>query len=63
MNPIDQKWIDALKAYWGGGIVPYWNIENGSVDAARTIDWMMRARGEKKIGPNGESLDWPAGAP
>jgi hypothetical protein len=56
---VDEKWIQALKPYWGGGIVPVWKLEDGSIDAQKTIDWMMRARGEKKIGPNGEELEWP----
>lgn len=56
MNPIDHKWIAALKPYWGGGTVPFWAQKDGSVDAAKTIDWMMEARGQHKIGPNGEEL-------
>jgi hypothetical protein len=64
MNPIDQKWIDALSSYWGAGTVPYWNQENGpndagSVDAGKTIDWMMKARGQKKLDPKtGAEIEW-----
>lgn len=56
----DQKWIDALKPYWGGRQVPFWRNTDGTVDAAQTIDYMMRTRGEKKVGANGEPLEWPA---
>jgi hypothetical protein len=55
----DQKWINALKPFWGGGTVPFWRDEDGSIDAQKTIDWLMRARGQKKIGKMGESLEWP----
>ena len=33
MNEQDSKWVDALKPYWGGGIVPNWKLADGSVDA------------------------------
>lgn len=57
---MDEKWIAALKSYWGGGIVPFWKLPDGTVDAAKTIDHMMRSRRQNKIGANGESLDWPS---
>jgi hypothetical protein len=55
----DEKWIDALKPYWGGGIVPFWKLADGGIDAAKTIDHLMRAKDAKKIGPKGEYLEWP----
>lgn len=63
MNDNDKKWMDALRPYWGGGVVPNWKLSNGEVDASRTIDWMMKVRGQKKIGPNGEDLEWPSSTP
>lgn len=55
----DNKWIAALKPYWGGGIVPYWKLEDGSVDAVKTINHMMKSRGQKQIGPLGEDQEIP----
>jgi hypothetical protein len=60
LNESDQKWIDALKPFWGGGTVPFWRNEDGTINAARTIDWMMRTRGEKKLDPKtGAEIPWP----
>jgi len=55
-NKIDDKWMDAIAPYWGGGIVPNWKLPDGSVDAQKTVDWMMRIRGQMKIGKNGEDI-------
>lgn len=52
----DRKWIDALKPYLGGGIVPVYTNPDGTVNAARTIDNFCLMKGARKIGPNGEYL-------
>lgn len=57
---MDEKWLDALRAYWGGGIVPTFKNGDGSIDAQRTVDTLMRAVGAKKLGTNGEPLEWPS---
>lgn len=49
MNEQDRKWVDALKPYWGGGLVPTWKLADGSVDAAKTLDWLMAAFGVEKV--------------
>jgi hypothetical protein len=59
MRPDDAKWVHALTPYCGGGIVPVWLLVDGSVDAQKTVDAFMRARGLKKLGDNGEELEWP----
>jgi len=38
MPDSDRKWVDALKPYIGGGIVPFYTLPDGSVDAQKTID-------------------------
>ena len=66
MNEQDSKWVDALKPYWGGGIVPIYWANGGGIDAQATIDRLMQAVGEKKVGPNGEpefgSGNYPSGS-
>ena len=54
----DQKWVDAMKPYWGGGIVPVYYNADKSVNAERTLENFAKAHGFKKIGPNGEDLEW-----
>lgn len=53
----DRKWLDALKPYFGGGIIPLYRGEDGSVDAVKTVDGLMGLKGWKKIGPNGEDIE------
>jgi len=59
-NETDKKWIEAIRPYWGSGMVPYWVNGDGSIDAQKTVDWLMRLRNQKKIGPNGEELEFPS---
>lgn len=35
---MDDKWIEALRPYNGGGIVPVWKLADGTIDAVKTID-------------------------
>jgi len=56
MDPCDKKWIDALKPYLGGGIVPIFRISDGSVDAQRTLERFAEMKGIHKLGANGEQL-------
>lgn len=53
----DRKWLNALKPYVGGGIVPLYRSADGTVDAVKTIDGLMQLKGCKKIGPNGEDIE------
>jgi hypothetical protein len=53
MMNTDDKWMDALAPYWGGKFVPEWKLADGSIDAAKTIDFLMESRGQKKSGKNG----------
>lgn len=55
----DEKWISALKPYWGGGIVPFWKLADGTIDAAKTVNWMMKARGQKPSEHDAASLPQP----
>lgn len=45
INPIDDKWLDALKRYLGDGskkgIVPFYRNPDGSIDANKTLDGVM----------------------
>lgn len=52
----DDKWINALRPYLGGGVVPTYKNPDGSVDAEKTIDNFCKLKGARKIGPNGEYL-------
>jgi len=59
MNSIDQKWLDAIRPYWGGGTVPFWSSQSGEVDADKTIDRMMKSRSQKKLDPKtGAEIEW-----
>ena len=48
MNEIDQKWLDALKPYLGGGIVPIFFSGVGEIDAEKTIEHMCMLHGISK---------------
>ena len=59
MDATDKKWINALKPYLGGGIVPYFRLSDGTVDAEKTMEAFCKAHDVVKIGPNGEDIPWP----
>ena len=50
-NAVDQKWIDALRPWWGGGTVPFWRLPDGSIDATKTVEWLMTLRHQEKALP------------
>ena len=56
MQDVDQKWVDALRPYWGGGIVPLFKNADGTVNAERTMEHFARMHRVPKIGPNGEEI-------
>jgi hypothetical protein len=58
MNITDEKWIDALGPYLGGGNVPYFTSPDGSVDAEKTMENFAKLHSFTKIGQNGESIPW-----
>jgi hypothetical protein len=60
LSDSDRKWIDALRPYWGGGIVPVFRMPDGSVDAVKTIDRMMQSREQHKVGADGKDLPFEA---
>lgn len=57
MNKIDTSWIDALRPYLGGGIVPCYYKPDGTIDPVKTVDQFCSLKGCKKLDPNtGEEL-------
>lgn len=57
---VDDLWLDALRPYVGGGIVPFYRTPAGAVDAARTIDAFMRMHNVCKLDPKtGREIPWP----
>jgi hypothetical protein len=59
VNEHDEKWVNALRPYVGGGLVPFYRAADGSIDAVKTINSLMRLKGCKMIGPNGEDVEIP----
>lgn len=53
MDPIDNKWLNALRRFMGNGWgpVPYYRALDGSVDADKTVE---AAFGLYNIKPKGE---------
>lgn len=55
-QPTDQKWLDALQPYLGGGVVPFFKNFDGTVNAQATIDNFCSLYDIQKVGSNGEPL-------
>jgi hypothetical protein len=39
-NPIDQRWLDALRRFMGDGLgpVPFYRLPDGDIDAQKTVE-------------------------
>lgn len=57
LSDIDVGWINALKPYLGGGIVPIYRKPDGSIDAEKTMDQFCSLYGLKKLDSNGVPID------
>lgn len=51
LNARDQAWIEALRPYLGGGIVPIFRNDDGTVNAAKTIGQFCKLKGAHKLDP------------
>lgn len=49
LDEVDRRWVDALKPYVGGGFVPIYRNDDGSVDTVYTIDRFCEMHGIEKI--------------
>lgn len=57
LNERDRQWVNALKPYLGGGIVPIWFNGDGTVNAERTIDSFCEFKDAHKLDPvTGEEM-------
>jgi hypothetical protein len=58
MNPVDQKWLDALTAKYPveGITLPFWRNTDGSVNAVVTITHYLTLIGVK-LQPGGRIAD------
>jgi poly(3-hydroxybutyrate) depolymerase len=50
-NERDQAWVNALKPYLGGRIVPLYMDSDGTVNAEKTIDRFCELHGVHKLDP------------
>lgn len=57
ISDTDAGWINALKPYLGGGIVPIYRKPDGSINAEATMDQFCRLHGLKKMDSNGAPIE------